>query len=99
MGFSRDANFIITLDQTTFNRQFDEFNKILKDFSNSPILEGILGIPLPNDSGFRKQFEVVAMQIRSNQFSHLLFPVKDNLMDWAEIVETRELYNPTRHLT
>jgi hypothetical protein len=37
MGFLRDANFIITLDQTTFNRQFDEFNKILKDFSNSAI--------------------------------------------------------------
>ena len=99
MGFSRDANFIITFDQTTFNRQFDEFNKILKDFSNSPILEDILDIPLPNVSRFRKQFELEAMLIRSNQFSHLLFPVKENLMDWAEIVDTRELYNPTRDLT
>lgn len=86
MGFSRDANFIITVSQTTFNRQFDEFNKILKDFSNSAILEDIQDIPLPNDSRFRKQFEVVAMLIRSNQFSHLLFPVKDNLMDWSKIV-------------
>jgi len=37
MGFSRDANFIITVSQTTLNRQFDEFNKILKDFSNSAV--------------------------------------------------------------
>ena len=94
MGFSRDANFIITVDQTPFNSQFDEFNQILKDFSNSAILEDILHIPLPDDSGFRKQFELVAKLIRSNQFAHLLFPVKDNLIDWTEIVDTRELYNP-----
>lgn len=31
MGFSRDANFIITIDQSPFNSQFDEFNQILKD--------------------------------------------------------------------
>jgi hypothetical protein len=94
MGFSRDANFIITVDQTPFNSQFDEFNQILKDFSNSAILEDILDIPLPDDSGFRKQFELVAKLIRSNQFAHLLFPVKGNLIDWTEIVDTRELYNP-----
>jgi len=94
MSFNKDAQFRINVAKKSFGSNFKNFKELIKEFSNSTLMEDITEIPLGEKSQFKEQFDFGAQFVRTNQFAHSLSPVAKNSGDWEKIIEMGRVYNP-----
>jgi hypothetical protein len=94
MSFSKDAQFRINVAKKSFGSNFKNFKELIKEFTNSSIIEDITDFPLGKNSQFKEQFDFGAQFVRTNQFAHSLSPVAKNSGDWEKIIEMGRVYNP-----